>query len=100
MWVTYYKTEVWASATAGRIDIFSTLSTANNGASDNDFTCRGIFSSVALTGLTSTVIKNLIIAAKTTYYLNYRVAEATSPTTLGSDGTAVATVIRATCAYL
>jgi hypothetical protein len=100
VWVTYYKTDVWASATAGRIDIYSTLSTANNSSSDNDFTCRGIFNSVELTGLASNATKNLAIAAKTTYYLNYKVSEATSPTFLGSDGTAVATVIRATCAYL
>ena len=100
VWEVYYKTDVWASATAGRIDIYSTLSTTSNGATDNDFTCRGIFNSVVLTGIAASAKKELALTAKQTYYLNYKVAESTSPTFLGSDGAAVATLIKATCAYL
>lgn len=79
----------------------TTLSTANNSSSDADFNGYvangGASGTIAVYG-TITKMKQLTLASKTTYYLNYRsvvsAAEIDIQAGLGS------TIIRAVCAYL
>jgi len=100
VWRVYYKTDVWGLATAGRIDLYCSLSAANNSESDKQFSVRVINSSLSLSGIPATASKTLTMATKATYYLVYKIAESTSPSHLASDGSGVSTIIEAVCSYL
>lgn len=87
-------------SSSGRIGTMVTLSTANNSASDNDFTMNnnGSFaasSSEAWVEATMFVEKTLALATKTTYYLNYAAAASGMASVGFTDG-----IIRLNCAYL
>lgn len=83
-------------------DGFATLSTANNSESDTDFTARlyggpssGFFSLTETLGRR----KALLLAAKTTYFLNAKTSVA-SVAEFDFQGSEAPTIIRAVCAYL
>lgn len=79
-----------------------TLSTANNSQSDLDFSCMGQTDNTGSTTPRQRR-KTLVLAAKTTYYLNEKVTN-TSASTLrlnaGFGGDADKAIIRAICAFL
>lgn len=102
-WDVYYQAAMQIRRTAttdtdyGRV----TLSTANNSESDTEMT-----SMVYLTGASGTLTtvsnvyrrQQVTLAAKASYYLNYRTD--TSISTSGFIGSVAPTIIRAVCAYL
>jgi hypothetical protein len=84
--------------------VWSTLSTANNSASDSDFILYQAV--VGLTGASNYVFgsafteKNIILAAKTTYYLNTKTS-ITGMDSINNYGSShFPTIIKAVCAYL
>lgn len=83
------------------VPIYTTLSTANNSESDVDFSMRFFAGAGATGGAQATLArrKNLLLAAKTTYFLNAKTSSGAAPT-LGFDGNDSPTIIRAVCAYL
>lgn len=97
-----YNADCWATqVTAGRIDIGACLSTTNNGCSDTELKARNIMSDMKLNGANFSRTKTITLTSKTTYYLNFYVENATSPTNLGSDGNAGSKIVlKAVCSYL
>ena len=99
-WRVYYQNAVFVTngATPAAVNVYCTLSTANNSESDIDF-------SVSVSGSDVKYIygpimreKLLGITSKTTYYLNIRTV---SPcTAIGDDAARSPVLIRAVCAYL
>lgn len=98
----YYNADCWATqGSTGRIDIGSCLSTTNNGCTDKQLKARNIMSDMKLNGANFSRTKTVTLTSKTTYYLNFYVENATSPTNLGSDGDTGSTIVlKAVCAYL
>lgn len=98
--VSYQAVTYYAAAAAGSFDIFTTLSTANNTESDTQFTARSYGSSFKELLASAYREKTLLLAAKTSYFLNAKNSSGglTSINILGAG--AGATVIRAVCAYL
>lgn len=78
---------------------YTTLSTANNSESDPDFTAELYLVTATEMSLMAAREKNLLIASKTVYYLNFKSAVATlSNLRIGRDSTR--TIIRAVSNYL
>lgn len=82
--------------------IYITLSTANNSESDSDFTAGSVL--VAPSGTYQFmnpvfVSKSLLLAAKTTYYLNIK-SNISTADNIQIRGDLVATIIKAVCEYL
>lgn len=86
-------------AANGSISGTSTLSTANNSESDVDFSADMSVINVTQSGTTSYRSKTLVLAAKTSYYLNVRTTQ-TSQSNLFLVGSSSTTIIEALCAYL
>ena len=100
--VNYYVMFECYDTTATDIDAQSTLSTTNNGETDTDF--RASFYMTLPSGNPDIFIpaskdKFLVLAAKTTYYLNYRTTLA-GIAAVAIRGDRMTTVINAVCAYL
>lgn len=84
---------------AGNVNVFSTLSTANNSESDKTMT-GGIYATGATYAEGMVVrARYLTLASKTSYYLNERTTLA-DQVTLYNDGGVATTVISALCAHL
>lgn len=101
-WRVNYQCVCFAYQTSvTTINLQTTLSTANNSSSDVDFqgyvAQGGASGTLAVYG-TMNREKNLLLAAKTTYYLNIRAV--VSAATIDFKGDLAPTIIRATCAYL
>jgi hypothetical protein len=100
--VSYFVRAYAAGASAVYSDIFTTLSTSGGAESDVDFTAGTSFGVVAVSCESSNQRKkHLALAAKTSYYLNTKTAQASSGTIYNfnaRDGGKC--IIRAVCAYL
>ncbi len=97
--VSYHVALDMRKSPAGNGDINATLSTANNSESDSSMTdlyITTVPTSVLINSLSAQ--RTLTLAAKTSYYLNGKTGS--TSLTLDFRGDAVATVIRAVCAYL
>lgn len=103
VWDVYYKVSargVYNSNTSE--NIYSTLSTANNSESDVDFTAYTFVAGASGNisgGMTTGVRKTLVLAAKTSYYLNHKTNN-TSQTTLVIENAESKCIVSATIAYL
>ena len=91
-------------ANGNSVDMYSTLSTANNSESDVDFTSRGqtYLAGTAREMACSNPVnksKHLTLNAKTSYYLNAKTAQSAQDA-ISFAGTVSKTIIRAICAYL
>lgn len=105
IWNIYYKVDAtpYSANTIASVDQETTLSTANNSESDEDFTTRirHNITAVATNILESTVVakKTLVLTSKTAYYLNARTT-IESMSNITFDNAIVKLIIRAVCAYL
>lgn len=100
LWILSYKAKADAErSTAGGINIFQTLSTANNTESDPDFTTASSDNSaVSLNGL-AYFQKEINLSSKTTYYLNHRTMVSGLSSILFTNNQTKC-IIKAVCAYL
>jgi hypothetical protein len=102
-WDVEYEVLVNATDVASSLNFSSTLSTTNNGETDIDFTVRSYIEGGGLTSLDWIVSnyrrKHLLLAAKTTYYLNAKSAQAAMDS-IAFAGNSAPTIVRAVCAYL
>lgn len=97
-WKVWYKAALQANATAS-VQIFTTLSTANNSESDIDLTSRVEGLPTSVLGFTPHEEKVLVLTSKTTYFLNAKVGNtSTNLSYLGS--TYFPTIVKAVCAFL
>lgn len=94
--ITYLN---YGSVPGGAVDQYSTLSTANNSESDNDFT-GGVITTAQQAGVTVTRRKILTIAASTPYYLNTKTTAGGFTGSINIRGDIGKTIIRAISAYL
>lgn len=106
-WRVYYKSVVSVSANlaaVANIGARCTLSTANNSESDPEFsaltTVTSPISATAIQLATYVAEKKLVLAAKTTYYLNILTGAASASSLTLNPSAAARTVIKAVCAYL
>lgn len=103
VWRTRYSVNVgplYNSNTS--VNQFTTLSTANNSESDTDFTVFGYIAGASGNlrfNAQHEREKTLVLAAKTTYYLNHKTDNSTQ-TQLNIYGGTAKTIIRSICAYL
>lgn len=99
-WNIYAKARAEADITPAKaLNVFITLSTANNSESNVDFTFANSTNSGLNAGATMSIQKNLLIASATTYYLNHKTAVASATNLYFTNNTTKA-IITATCAYL
>lgn len=99
-WEVNYQVIANAAASpAQSVQIYTTLSTANNSQSDADLTGLLLYRSVLDVFGTIHRAKTLVLAAKTTYYLNAKTGT-TSIANIDFRGDLGTTVIEALCAYL
>lgn len=102
-WRTYYSTLIESYKTSSTYcDARATLSTANNSESDTELT--SVFYYNGASGDSNVMItlyreKNIAVAAKTAYYLNYGVV-GNAHTTVKVNNTRTPSVLRAICSYL
>ena len=96
VWYTRWEAAIYRNKANCATQI--TLSTANNSESDADFTASQYETSAEMT-MTQGREKVLVLAAKTSYYLNFRTTTA-STTSISRVGSTAKTIIRAVCAYL
>lgn len=107
VWDTHFEASIQlntgGTATSG-CDLFMTLSTANNSESDVDLTTHSNVNITTASGGSGGGYlfrkKVLVIAAKTSYYLNSKVTQTIASSTLYNRGDNSKTIIRAICAYL
>jgi len=93
-----YKAAIQANTTT-QPTVFTTLSTANNSESDTNFTCYFSASGATSINQAMSASKQLLLATKTTYYLNDKYTGTSN--VLGLYGsTFFPSVIKAVCAYL
>lgn len=86
-------------ASAGAVNVVSTLSTANNSESDAQFSVGlGILNTTEATG-NLFMRKNLLLASKTTYYVNTRTTQA-SMSSINILNSFSNMLVEAVCAYL
>jgi hypothetical protein len=95
-WWLEWMSEISVSV-AGN-SIFGTLSTANNSESDNDFSAAGNVAGASY-GIVTGRHKAILLAAKTSYFLNVKTTSGGTPT-LYSNIADVPAIVRAICAYL
>jgi hypothetical protein len=98
-WRLFYEALVFGTGISADIqDVFATLSTANNSESDSAFT--SYIQAVANPTVFATPHreKHLLLAVKTSYFLNVKAAVSSS--SIGTRGDVTPTSIRAVCAYL
>lgn len=104
IWDVSYSTSAYAiDAALANINIFSTLSTANNSESDVDFSCVSSETSVAAASTTLIAhharAKTLVLAAKTSYYVNGKTSVA-GVDTIAHYVSSPPTIVEAVCVYL
>ena len=97
VWNIDYQVCAYCEIASGGTSMYSTLSTTNNGESDTDFTVV-----LYITGIKQALneykSKQLVIASKTSYYLNAKTAD--NATLIRFFGSLSTTVIKAVSAYL
>lgn len=103
-WKTSYKAFIATKdTTVTDFTIYSTLSTANNSESDSDFTAGGVQAfgtALTLQAMYPVFVeKTLVLAAKTTYYLNIK-SNISTADNIQIRGDLVATSLKAICRYL
>lgn len=100
VWDVMYSVSVRADDTpAVAIIGLTTLSTANNSESDNDFTTIGRINDVLNMVYNGRGVKTLALTSKTTYYINSSVAFANADNLYNLNANAPC-IIRARCSYL
>jgi hypothetical protein len=103
-WKLNYFSEVWALGTLTAVDVYTTLSKANNTQDDAIFIERsfvsgsGAFPVYALGKHSAEKIVN--VSSKTTYYLNSKTAVAGVTTLQKDSSSSGVSIIRAVCALL
>jgi hypothetical protein len=99
-WNIYYQCLIYATrAAAGVLSQVVTLSNANTTESDVDLSNSMYLPSTVEIELTFTKSKTILLASKTTYYLNSKTKNADC-TNIYFGGTQCTNIIRAICAYL
>lgn len=102
-WRVSYQAALGMEGGASGAEIFSTLSTANNSESDTDMTvyAYGGAAAAATFSYYLTVMreKHLLLATKTSYYLNEKTSTG-SMSSIRLQAASSKTIIRAVCAYL
>lgn len=102
VWITSYRASIRGVRTsAGPIQIFSTLSTANNSSTNPAFDCYTISATLSENTMSVYTQNPLALTSKTTYYLNEMIDTSNSggqSLVLCSDFNR--TIVRAVCAYL
>jgi hypothetical protein len=100
-WTLSWKACLYgAKSPTTSVRVKATLSTANNSESDADFTAEEYVETANMLWdlrQSKYVEKDLLLASKTTYYLNYYGAGSTGAGVLGTFGKIL---VRAVCAYL
>lgn len=102
LWNLEYNALVYlnyGSAPGGAVDQYSTLSTANNTESDNDFT-GGIITTTQQAAAQVTRRKIISVSVATAYFLNTKTSASGSTGSINIRGDLSKTIIRAICAYL
>lgn len=99
IWNTSYQVAAHVSTNA---QIYVTLSTANNSASDSELVSSTIVPAAAFGGSQLVRIKTLTATTKTTYYLNTMTSSGSTPTIYNRNDTTNGSplIIEARCAYL
>jgi hypothetical protein len=99
-WLLSYSNSVYCqSAAAGGQTVYCTLSTASNSSSDSAFNCgAGAQNPGTYLYEITQMSKYVVLAAKTTYYVNIMCA--TASINIGDDAARFPTIIRAVCAYI
>jgi len=102
VWRVYYfsASRVGPFDSACQIALITTLSTANNSESDEEFTVMGYINPATAIAMPATKEKVLNLASKTTYYLNLKYSSDSVPGHLYINGDFGTTIIFAVCAYL
>lgn len=102
-WSLEYEANLYFDDNSTVGEVLATLSTANNSESDVDFTTYARVVAAGATNMTTGTPsfrkKHLLLAAKTSYYINVKTGQA-GVVTIGLDGGTSPTIIRAVCAYL
>jgi hypothetical protein len=99
-WDAYWEANIACAVPSGSALVYATLSTANNSESDNEFSVYEFAAGGAGIDAAATRRKTLVLAAKTTYYLNLKQTIIATAASVSFRGDLSATVIRAVCAYL
>jgi len=98
-WYLAYKAVPQMNISSANLDMYVTLSTANNSESTPEFTLYQVFGTLpGFMGVPAYAENSIILTSKTTYYLNVKTA--TSASQIGIDGAEAKTVIKAVSAYL
>jgi len=97
--VSYSVSAIMGASSASDLGLYTTLSTSNNSASDNDFTTRSYVGNVLYLSTTFTREKVLLLGSKTIYYLNTRGIHP-NINLLRNDNHESPLILTATCAYL
>jgi len=102
VWRVYYfsDSQVGNFGSASEFTLSTTLSTTNNGESDDDFTVMSYINSAIMLVAPATKEKTIALNSKTTYYLNLQYWADTVPEHLYINGGQATTIIFAVCAYL
>lgn len=99
-WIVSYKVKSDADrAAAGAINVFTSLSTANNTEGDNDFTAGSTNNNLNNISSMNYVMKPLVLSSKTVYYLN-TITTVSSITNIYNSNGAAKLFIKAVSAYL
>lgn len=100
-WKLGYKVNAaGALSSGGYAGVKTTLSTANNSESDTDFGSRAFTGSGTVeTALTTFVEKDVLVASKTSYYINTQILTG-GGSQLANENAVTPALIWATCAYL
>jgi hypothetical protein len=102
-WNLGYQVSAWTSKDANYCDLYSTLSTGGTSETDSEYTiyaaADGDSGSNIANIVGNSVVKEINLTTKDTYYLNFKVGQA-SQNTIRRYGSRGATIIRAICAYL
>lgn len=97
--VEYFVAAGFLDASSVACELQTTLSTANNSESDTDMTCYARVGADTVNYTVNYRRKNLLLAAKTSYYLNTR-TQNSGIDNIYNRGSDSKTIIRAICAYL
>ena len=99
LWIAKYKVLGEIVVTSGWLDMFVTLSTANNSESDARFTDKVFVNAVSGWGWNATMFADIIVSSKTTYYLNAKTSTANA-SSIAFKNSQSACKITLICGYL
>lgn len=101
-WDLGYETDFYSDKTSGTNDTIVTLSSTNNGSTDNDFTARAFLLTGQIALGHASKRKSVKLTSPTTFYVNHLTRQS-GANQLGADGstaTGSSRVIYARCGYL